>query len=370
LVFTCKQPTPLTLNLRRPWWATEGYELSVNGEPQAIASNPGSFIQLKRTWKNGDIVEVKMPLGLHEEGFKDDPKRGALLAGPVVLAAVTEAGNHFSAIVSDDPDLSKAAQRLQPVPGKPLEFTGSPEVFRTHLEKPKAEPVYFKPLFRMVNGAYAVYWDQFSPADFAKLSEAFEPEIKRHQELESKTVDLVLFGVNENDANKAGLSNAPFTVQGILVDGGKLPRTLKQVSEKSHHLTIDKDAPTYSAFPRSTRYPGDLPYRTRNIQPGNSVSYEMEVLPGQDQQLQVRLWHDGSNQHGRSPKELKRGFEILVNNQSLGYCDLQGQPFDQFIDVIYPIPQDLIKEQQKVTATLKTLTGTLRGLYESRVLKK
>src|SRR6185369_1742348 len=42
---------------------------------------------LARTWKNGDRVELNMPMGLRIEAMPDDPKVQAVLYGPLVLAA-------------------------------------------------------------------------------------------------------------------------------------------------------------------------------------------------------------------------------------------------------------------------------------------
>lgn len=49
-------------------------------------AKPGSYIALTRQWKNGDCVEVTYPMQVHIETTPDNPNKGALLYGPVVLA--------------------------------------------------------------------------------------------------------------------------------------------------------------------------------------------------------------------------------------------------------------------------------------------
>ncbi len=83
----CDEPMEGTLMIRHPGWAISGVTVAVNGTPQDIPSRPGSYVQLRREWHDGDRVEVKLPLSLHTEGFRDNPDRFAFLNGPVVLCA-------------------------------------------------------------------------------------------------------------------------------------------------------------------------------------------------------------------------------------------------------------------------------------------
>lgn len=361
--FTCEKPVGLSVRLRRPHWATEGFALLLNGQPLATDSVPGSFIQVNRTWASGDTLEVKMPMSLRLEAFKDDPRRAALLLGPVVLAAVTEPGNPFAAIVSHD--LSTVTQALQPVPGKPLEFTASPAICRTTLGSIQSEPVLFKPLFRMVDESYAVYWDHFTEAEFEKLPAVFEPEIARQKELEPRTVDLLLFGVTPGLFNPGRESGAG-SLQGILLRNGRLPRPLKEVSENAHGLKSSQGGGIHRSYPRLSRYPGDLRYLAREVR--GSVSYRMRVVPDQPQQLQIRLWHARFNDQGRLAQGQK--LEVLVGDQVLGKADLAKEPVDQFVDLRFSIPKELLAGKEQVAVTLRSTGSPLRGLYESRVLKE
>lgn len=173
LSFTCSQPTDLTLNLRRPWWATGSFTISVNGTATTSDSTPGSFIQIKRSWKTGDTVRIDMPMSFRLEGFQDNPDRAALMYGPLVMAAITQANDRLSDIVSDDkPQIFLAS--IKPVTGKPLEFTAPAKVFRTALE-PSSDSITIKPLMRMLDENYAVYWDQMTPKAFAEQPPASAP---------------------------------------------------------------------------------------------------------------------------------------------------------------------------------------------------
>ena len=88
---TATQPTELTLHFRIPQWA-EGASLRVNGKRTDVQVAPGSFAGVSRTWKNGDRVELELPLTLRVEAVDaQHPDLLALVRGPLVLFAVTEA---------------------------------------------------------------------------------------------------------------------------------------------------------------------------------------------------------------------------------------------------------------------------------------
>ena len=47
----------VTLKLRVPGWLSEGATLRVNGSPVAVAIKPGTYLDVKRTWRTGDTVD-------------------------------------------------------------------------------------------------------------------------------------------------------------------------------------------------------------------------------------------------------------------------------------------------------------------------
>ena len=88
---TATQPTNTTLQFRIPQWAA-GATLRVNGARASAKVAPGSFAAVSRTWKNGDRVELELPLPLRVEAVDaQHPDLLALLRGPLVLFAVTDA---------------------------------------------------------------------------------------------------------------------------------------------------------------------------------------------------------------------------------------------------------------------------------------
>ena len=79
------KPQPLDLRLRVPAWAA-GSTVKINGKPLEAAAEPGSYLTIHRTWKNGDRVEMSLPMRLTVEAMPDDATLQAFLYGPLVLA--------------------------------------------------------------------------------------------------------------------------------------------------------------------------------------------------------------------------------------------------------------------------------------------
>src|SRR5438105_3027305 len=78
----------LTLALRRPSWAGTGFTVKVNGVAVKEVAKPGSYIEVKRTWKNGDTVALTLPKSLRIEPTPDTPTPLALFGGRLWLPGV------------------------------------------------------------------------------------------------------------------------------------------------------------------------------------------------------------------------------------------------------------------------------------------
>jgi DUF1680 family protein len=76
------------LSLRIPAWA-EKASVSVNGKREAAPA--GEFARLSRTWKNGDRIELELPMATRLEPIDPQhPDVVAVLTGPLVLFAITD----------------------------------------------------------------------------------------------------------------------------------------------------------------------------------------------------------------------------------------------------------------------------------------
>lgn len=76
------------LNFRIPAWA-ESAAIAVNGKRQDASA--GTFTKVQREWKDGDRIELELPMKARLEAIDaQHPETAALLVGPKVLFAVEE----------------------------------------------------------------------------------------------------------------------------------------------------------------------------------------------------------------------------------------------------------------------------------------
>ena len=93
---TASQPTGYVLYLRIPGWAGRDPVLAVNGKRVAESVRPGTFAALKRTWNDGDRVELELPMPFRLEAVDaNHPNLVALMRGPLVLFATAGAQPSF-----------------------------------------------------------------------------------------------------------------------------------------------------------------------------------------------------------------------------------------------------------------------------------
>ncbi len=72
LTMKMQAPRVLTLALRRPSWAGDGFAVRLNGQPVKVASGPGSYVEIAREWRTGDTLTIALPKVLHVERLPDD----------------------------------------------------------------------------------------------------------------------------------------------------------------------------------------------------------------------------------------------------------------------------------------------------------
>jgi DUF1680 family protein len=78
-----ERPEEFALRLRVPGWSART-QLTVNGEPRPV--EPGRYAVLRRTWKPGDAVLLKLDLRTRAVSAPGAPSFHALVRGPLVLA--------------------------------------------------------------------------------------------------------------------------------------------------------------------------------------------------------------------------------------------------------------------------------------------
>jgi hypothetical protein len=321
LKLTLKSPKAFTLALRRPAWAGAGFGVSVNGRAAANLPGPGSYVELKRTWKTGDTVALTLPKELRLEPVPDNPRRAALMWGPLALAGDLgpESGRRRAGPAPSAPVLVAAEQPLsawlKPDPQRPGAFRAA-EVARAGDGGKTPVEVPFEPFYRLHERTYAVYWDLYTPAEWDKKAAEIAAEHERQQKLAAATVSFVQPGEMQPERN--------FNQQG--------ENTLPD---------------------RSTGRPGR---RGRSW-----FSFDMPVDAAHPLAVVV-TYHSGERR--------KATFDILADGQKIGSHESARTSPAHFFDVEYPLPAELVKGKAKVTIRFQATNGNdIATVYGVRVIR-
>ncbi len=118
-----KGSAAFAMKLRVPYWATEGFDVKLNGKSVAKSYKPCSYVEIpSRQWIAGDVVEVVMPFTKHLNfgpdkmelaATKDNPQQtfapmwiGTVMYGPLVMTT-EDVKDWSNADVNLSPDLKE-----------------------------------------------------------------------------------------------------------------------------------------------------------------------------------------------------------------------------------------------------------------------
>jgi hypothetical protein len=294
-----------TLALRRPFWAGQGFSVKVNGAAFKTTATPDSYVEIARTWKAGDTVELVIPKTLRKEPLKDNPNRFAVMWGPLVLAGDLGPELGRGQGRAEAPEVPVFVAPEEPVANWLKPVADQPGKFRTTGVGLKQE-IDFAPFYELPRRRYAVYWDMYSPDEWAKREADYRAREEKQKKLETATVAFAQPGQMqaERDTNQQGEGSTPVRVE--------------------------------DHFGRAaTKW----------------FSYDLNVDPAHPLTLIVTY----SNEN-RGPGTC----DVLVDGKKVGDQTAQRHSPDQevrFYDVEYAIPAELVADKNKVTVRFDAANG-------------
>jgi len=321
-----KQAT-FTLRLRYPGWARRGLAVTVNGEPFAHDAKPGSFVSVSRVWKDGDRVELTVPMSLRLQPMPDNPTRAAICYGPVVLAG--ELGRE--GIVPPMPyairqsDFFKVRRPEMPVllaGARPVEewveaVPGHPLTFRT---KGVGQPhdMMLVAFFKLPPQRYSLYWDILTPEQWKSQQEARAQRERHERDRTERTLDAVKLG-----------------------DG---------TSEKAHNLKGERlHAGTFS----------DRAYR--DAATDGWFAYDFKVPAVRPVRVLCTYW--GSDAGART-------FDVFANEVKVATVKLENNRPGEFYDEEVALPEAAIAGKPTVTIRFQARTGNrVGGVFDVRLVR-
>jgi len=159
ILVSAQKPVNVDLKLRIPYWANGG-SIKVNGRTLPAFADPGSYLVLRGPWKEGDRIELSLPMRLHAAPTPDKPSLQAAMYGPLVLAARLEEEprekwyRHFAAEEKQEATPTLQFKGKLDDPSTWLEPAGKKLTFRT---VGQTQAATFVPLSGIVHERYSVY---------------------------------------------------------------------------------------------------------------------------------------------------------------------------------------------------------------------
>ncbi|MGC9330089.1 MAG: beta-L-arabinofuranosidase domain-containing protein, partial [Candidatus Hinthialibacter sp.] len=278
LTFVCRRPVKLPLHIRRPFWARDSVQIRLNGNSLEAPSRPGSYITIERTWRNGDALQIAMPMTLRTEAMPDNPNRAAIFYGPILLAG----------------DLGPIQEEESEQTRSPVFVTGNREVSQW-IERDESKPLTFrttgagrpedvvlKPFYQTHHRRYSVYWDFFTQEQWEKLQADYQAEQARLEQLNARTVDVMRIG--------------------------------EMQPERDHHLQGER-----------TQTGDFMGRKWRHAHSGGWFSFDMKTGGNDPLELMCTYW--GSDAGGRT-------FDILIDGVKIAEQTLQNHRPGKFFDAL------------------------------------
>lgn len=328
-----KEPQQFSLNLRYPSWVRKGeFKIFINDELFEVNQDPGSYVEIKRTWKNKDEIMVELPMHITAERLPDDSNYVTLKYGPLVLGTKTgkndleglfaddSRGGHIAAgpevPISEMPvflaeNLEDLVKKVEKKPGEDLNFSVAEGIYPEKYRK-----LEFIPFYNIHESRYAIYLPLETKQSYEEKQETLKAQEIAEQKLDSRTIDRV-------------------------VPGEQQPESDHFVQSENSNTGV---------------------HRNRHWRDASGwFSYELDNSEKTANKLQI-TYYGG---------DLNREFSIYINGEFLAEERLNGKQGDRFFSKQYELPENLaFNESEKIIVRFEAKTGSrTAGIYDVRLLK-
>ena len=323
------------LLVRYPGWVKPGeLKVTVNDKAVDLISGPASYVTIDRSWKKGDVVEVRFPMHNSVKYLPNLPQYIALMHGPIMLAMKTGTED-LAHLIADDSrfgqlavgkklpvneapilinnHVEEIANQLQPIAGKPLHFTLS-----TRMENPIRNEL--QPFFEIHDSRYMMYWLALSEQNYKGYLEQMAKEEQAQQALEARTIDKVQPG--------------------------------EQQPESDHFMETDESQKgnTNDVF-------------WRDASNGHYFSYLMQTAGRTDLSLRLKYWGVGEWK--------SHEFDIFVDDVLVKSVNNTGKyRISEFKYEVYDLPAEVLQGKKQVRVKFVAKPGKQIGeIYGVRLIK-
>ena len=332
LSMTLDKESTFTLYVRHPAWVADGeFAVKVNGKSVPVDSTPSSYAAIRREWKDGDRVDVELPMHLRMERLPDGSDWMALMYGPIALAK-PDGTENMDGLFADEGRMAHVAHGpMIPLDQVPVLITTEKELLSHVVRDAEAGPLRFRirdiiepavadglplmPFFRLHERRYQMYWE-LTTADAVKARrERLAAQERAREAREAATIDSIAVG--------------------------------EQQPEVEHDLTGEG---MESGIHNGRRW-----------RHGRMIQYTLDPKGAREVILAVTYSGDDRG----------REFDVLVDGTVIATQTLTGEKPNHFIEKRYEIPKEILEKagNGRITVRFQVKRQLAGGLFDVRLLK-
>jgi DUF1680 family protein len=328
-----QKPQKLTINLRYPSWAGEGFDVQVNDKKVKLDKKPGSYISITRKWEDDDQISMRLPMNITSERLPDGSDYESLKYGPLVLAAKTgkedlkglfadtSRGGHIAEgkkiPLSETPiflleNLDDLASKVQIDSKKDLRFSAKSVLYPSEFKD-----LEFEPFYKVHDSRYVIYLPVESPESLVAIQQKRKEQEVAERKLEAVTIDYVSPG--------------------------------EQQPESDHFIKTENS----NAGVNQDRHWRDA-----------TGWFSYELNNEENKAARIRITYFGLDGN--------RKFKIMVNGMTIVNEELKGDRSPEFFTKDYELPKKIV-EQKNETLSIRFEAepgSRTAGIYGVRLMKK
>ena len=334
LTFELKRSSKFPLRLRHPGWVARGnFSVSINGRPyaEALDSEPSSYLEIDRRWRDGDVIEIGLPMRTTVERLPDGSNWAAILHGPIVLAA-PQGDDRMFGLRADAARMGHVAHGpLVPLDQVPALLAADAEVPAHVVPDPVAGPLRFRlrdivspvaqrgvplvPFFALHDSRYQMYWE---------LTTAAEVEARREQ-------------IAASERSRAAREAA----------------TLDRVAVGEQQPEVEHDFQSEGA--RGGFHEG------RRWREARWFQYTLDTRGEKRVELELTIWGSDTG----------RAFDVLVEGERIATVELKGEAPGRFVEKRFPVPAEVLAKARegRVTVRLQAGDGATGHVFDFRLMR-
>lgn len=322
------------LMVRYPAWVSKNaLKITVNGKNIAYSANPSSYIGIDRKWKKGDVVQITLPMHNAIEHLPNVPEYIAIMHGPILLGAKTGTED-LKGLIADDgrwgqyaageylpvdkapilivDDIQSIGNKLVPVKDQSLNFT-------LNVKMVNPAELTLEPFYKIHDARYMIYWLALTNSGYKAYTDSLANIEKEKLALEKRTIDQIAAGEQQPETDHA---------------------MQMEKSNKGNNL---------NEFFREAREDGYF-------------SYDLATKSETNVSLLIRYW--GAEWGNRK-------FDITIDDEKLITEDNTNKwNQSMFKEVVYPVPDSMIKGKTHVRVKFQALPGSTAGaVYHIRLVR-